>query len=79
MLCIYRGVNVHHNVGKLEAILCHMKLSFYFNIALVIVRITLNLSNAPKCSLNNGVSLKTYLQAAQNGFQFSYIMTYIHP
>ena len=29
-------------------------------------------------TITNAIS-KNYLQAAQNGFQFSYIVTYIHP
>ena len=35
-------MNVRHNVGKLEAILCRLMVGKFLHIALVIVRITLN-------------------------------------
>jgi hypothetical protein len=35
-------MNVRHNVGKVEAILCPLMVGKFLHIALVIVRITLN-------------------------------------
>ena len=117
----HRGVNVRHNIKcqtrKLKANLCRLRASFTCSISYCKDNIKCDIaSNAPKCLLNNGVSIvqklvvklsntsttfsqqveitfnviltitnaisKTYLQAAQNGFQFSgptsYAMTYIH-
>jgi hypothetical protein len=51
-------VNVRHHVGKLGAILCRLKVSFYFSISYCKDNFKCDsASNAPKCQLNNGVSI----------------------
>jgi hypothetical protein len=55
--CI-QEVNVRHHVGKLGAILCRLKVSFYFSISYCMDNFKCDsASNAPKCQLNNGVSI----------------------
>ena len=58
----HRGVNVRHNIEcqtrKLKANLCHLRASFTCSISYCKDNIKCDIaSNAPKCLLNNGVSI----------------------